>query len=635
MNKLQIVKLLMVIVIVALLPIHAISQKNDGFFKSYDNDLTNRDGGISWNGLVTQDPTTPEVPLGEGLLVMLTAGAGYLALRKRKALKKGTTMMLTLVLLLGMTQCKKNVETISTASNGVTMILEAYNGNAKTNIYPNGTLEWGTNEVIYVINDASGTCVGSVTNGSSGGTTFTGTVSVEPGTYNFHYYYVGTVQTIASGATSFEMDFTKQDGALTNLGKFHIGCGVQTGVEVSAGNTISAETSMTSMVSVAYFNTTGMADGNELVYLYGDKINNKLSIDFSNNTVTYSKINGGWICTGAVSSGAYVMLVPNDGTSTDITFASKRTTGTCNNMFTYGIHANRFYCSEGNTSNPIAVAVTPYPKGILRGQFIVNDSGNKKVRFSQGNLQYIGSASTPYWKFADNQYDWIGAKTPQNTTATNIDRDLFGWGTSGVTYDYGDGMTQAIAYQPYSTSTTNGDYYAYGSWAENLNDIFYGHNEADWGYNAILNGGNTTNLGWYTMTYGEWGYVTYKNTIGYGTVHGVRGVILLPFNWSTDYSDLYPNFTEYVYNVTTSWPNVFNDNTSPTWSQMEAAGCVFLPAAGYRDGTNILNTSNKTGYYWSDTYSSTSNSYGLIILDYRIYANPFYRYRGASVRLVR
>ena len=68
---------------------------------------------------------------------------------------------------------------------------------------------------------------------------------------------------------------------------------------------------------------------------------------------------------------------------------------------------------------------------------------------------------------------------------------------------------------------------------------------------------------------------------------------------------------------------------------MEAAGCVFLPAAGYRDGTSTLNTSNTIGYYWSDTYNNVDYSYGLIILNNRIYANPFYRYRGASVRLVR
>ena len=545
---------------------------------------------------------------------------------------KKLTFILALATLALFSHCKKQ-EPIqdNPTTDGIRMVLTASNG-SKTSFTGTGAVTWSANDKIYVV--TNGVCVGYVTNGAAGGNTFTGTVSVSEGTYDFRYYYVGNTQTIANDATSFTMDFSKQDGTLGNLGNFHVGSGKQNGVHVTYGETVTTQATMQSLVAMAYFNTTGMAETDENVYLYGEKINNTLTIDFSNNAVTYGKSNGGWICTGPVSSGAYVMLVPNDGTSTDITFVSKRTKGTCNDKFTYGIHANSFYCNDGHTDEPIAVAVTPYAKGILRGQFVVNSSGNKKVRFSQGNLQYIGSASTPYWKFADNQYEWIGASTPQNTTAQDIDRDLFGWGTSGITYDHGNGETQAIAYQPYSTSTQNSDYYAYGSWGENLNSI-WGYNEADWGYNAISNGGNCPDIGWRTMTYEEWAWVMDKNTKGYGVVNGVKGVLLLPYNWSTDYSDLYPNFSAYVSNQTTTWPNVFNDNTTPTWAQMEAAGCVFLPAAGYRDGTNILNTANNMGYYWADTYKDVDYSYGLIILNNRIYANPFYRYRGASVRLVR
>ena len=42
--------------------------------------------------------------------------------------------------------------------------------------------------------------------------------------------------------------------------------------------------------------------------------------------------------------------------------------------------------------------------GKLPGSFSV--SGEKKVCFSQGNLQYQGSTGT--WRFATHQYDFIG-----------------------------------------------------------------------------------------------------------------------------------------------------------------------------------------------------------------------------------
>ena len=55
---------------------------------------------------------------------------------------------------------------------------------------------------------------------------------------------------------------------------------------------------------------------------------------------------------------------------------------------------------------------------VLSGIFTINASGTT-VQFSKGNLQYIGSASTPYWKFADNQWDYLGTSTNQNYSNYN------------------------------------------------------------------------------------------------------------------------------------------------------------------------------------------------------------------------
>ena len=144
------------------------------------------------------------------------------------------------------------------------------------------------------------------------------------------------------------------------------------------------------------------------------------------------------ICAGTVAEGTtspcYVMLLPNhtDGTeelTTDFTFVSKRTTGACNNVFNYGIVGGRFYCKDGNTETPIELDVASYDEGALRGEFSV--SATQTVRFSQGNLQYIGSAATPYWKFAESQWDYLGTSNGHKGTDVNVDRDLFRWGASG------------------------------------------------------------------------------------------------------------------------------------------------------------------------------------------------------------
>ena len=262
------------------------------------------------------------------------------------------------------------------------------------------------------------------------------------------------------------------------------------------------------------------------------------------------------------------------------------------------------------------------PTGAINGLFSMSDS--TQVYFSQGNLQYIGSADVPYWKFADNQWDYFGTTTGQNSNAENVDRDLFGWGTSG--YDHG-----AVCYQPWSTNSNNNQYYVYGAYNYNLYDQT---GQADWGYNAISNGGNTENSGWRTLTAEEWVYVfnTRSTTSGIryakATVNGVGGVILLPDDW---------NESTYSLSNTNISTASFSSNTisATQWMTLENSGAVFMPAAGYRSGTSV-SYEGSYGYYWSATYRSSYYAYFLDFKDSGLTPGyHYYRRVGRSVRLVR
>ena len=131
--------------------------------------------------------------------------------------------------------------------------------------------------------------------------------------------------------------------------------------------------------------------------------------------------------------------------------------------------------------------------GTINGLFTINANGDQ-VYFSQGNLQY--QASTNTWRFAENQWDYIGYANSNISPTYDGWIDLLGWGTSG--FNHG-----AACYQPWSTSENYYDYYAYGLSNSNLNDQT---GQADWGYNAISNGGNQENL-WRTLTMQEWHYL--------------------------------------------------------------------------------------------------------------------------------
>lgn len=532
---------------------------------------------------------------------------------------KKITLFLMAALMLLLTQCTKNDDPV-TEDNSIRMTLVADNG-AKTAFDGSGAISWGKNEKVYVVVD--GYCRGHLTNGESGGNTFTGTISgVSAGNYTFHYYYVGTEKEIANNATSFEMDFVDQDGTLANLGKFHVGYGSQE-LYYDGSSSISGIALMKSLVSIGYFDIAGMAAVGENVYMYGTNINNKISIDFSTNAVTNGKIDAGtynFICLGAVSEGAtcgkYVMLVPNhtDGTeslSTDITFVSKRTTGTCNSTFPYGIIANRFYCKGGNTSTPIDVAETSYYPGTLRGVFTV--ASGTTVHFSQGNLQWIGSAATPHWRFATNQYDHFG-NNGQISDATNVDRDLFGWGTGDAPNKVTEDNTQYSTYH-------------------------------EWGDNVIVNGGNETNQ-WRTLTGydGEWYYLSHTRSAS--TVNGTANARYAKAKISGNTGELlFPD--TYVHPSGVTAPIKINNGSAnytdniydeTQWNKMEAAGAVFIPGAGRRKGSTVYEYPNSS-LYWSSTPAGPLDDNEAYAID--LYENTvdwiftIDRNRGYSVRLVR
>ncbi len=175
--------------------------------------------------------------------------------------------------------------------------------------------------------------------------------------------------------------------------------------------------------------------------------------------------------------------------------------------------------------------VQPSYPGLGTGEFSV--SSTKKVRFSQGNLQYL--ARKGMWRFAPNQWDIIG-NAAGNTTESGRESqnawiDLFGYGTSGKTVNNSNSTS---TYYPYQYAR-----YSYGPTQDISGTQF------DWGVNEICNGGNQPNK-WRTLTKDEWQFLI-ANASGYDddrkrggkcglasvTVgeHTYKGLVLVPDNY--------------------------------------------------------------------------------------------------------
>lgn len=261
------------------------------------------------------------------------------------------------------------------------------------------------------------------------------------------------------------------------------------------------------------------------------------------------------------------------------------------------------------------------PEGAIDGLFTINAEGGKAY-FAKGNLQY--DRNTSVWSFMERQYDMVetlGQDVGENYAAQNI-VSLFGWSTSG--YNHG-----SHCYQPWNTSSTYYNYHAYGNHNLNLNDQT---GQADWGYNAIANGGNTENL-WRTLTTEEWNYLFELRDTPSGIrfakarIGEVNGVIVLPDDWSGSYFSLnFPNVTHVYYEN--------NSISMEQWEVIEQHGAVFLPTAGYRLGTEILNEGS-SGHYWSSSHYNEDRANCVSIFDSGLYPQAIdFIFNGFSVRLV-
>ena len=196
--------------------------------------------------------------------------------------------------------------------------------------------------------------------------------------------------------------------------------------------------------------------------------------------------------------------------------------------------------------------------------------------------------------------------------------DLFAWGTSGYNNKY-----------PYMTSKVVTDYVV-----SNIGGTYY-----DWGvYNAIYNPStNTTDAPgtWRTPTKDEWTYLLKTRATPSGiryakaTVHGVCGLIIVPDNWN---SSIYTLDSANCNNATFE-SNLVN---ATHWANLEAAGCVFLPAGGERSGTTFIDNIGSVGIYWSTTYSGSYEAYVMSFSsDFQSTNGDVLISWGFSVRLVK
>ncbi len=246
-------------------------------------------------------------------------------------------------------------------------------------------------------------------------------------------------------------------------------------------------------------------------------------------------------------------------------------------------------------------------------------SQTKYITFSPGNLQY--TQSTNIWSFAENQWDMIGT---DNVTGGSVSSDS----KYGDSKD-GTALADKVDLFGWSTSATNFGVSTSTDWENDYLGSF-----VDWGTNQI--GADAPNT-WRTLTYDEWNYLRNTRTNasslkGVAQVDGVNGLIFLPDNWVCPAGVTFKSGFHSSYGV--DYYAAYQTFTADQWSMLEAAGAVFLPAAGGRNGSDVLSVQYH-GYYWSATEDNSYIAYCLDFYSGQAGMNIGSRYGGQSVRLVK
>ncbi len=259
-------------------------------------------------------------------------------------------------------------------------------------------------------------------------------------------------------------------------------------------------------------------------------------------------------------------------------------------------------------------------------------SPTQQIEFAHGNLQYQPSSGT--WRIARNQYDFVGDDNAVCSNGYSVDaNDQIPTINTGNVYEGGTKSSNL----KWNTTTEDTEMVDgnYSGWVDMfgwntannpLNIGLYARNYAskqtdfvDWGQNPIYDpkADTTYSAGtWRTLSMQEFQYLLFERSkanelVGTASIEDhpngpIKGIILLPDDFvkptglsfkavDKTHTYAYATYPQYQYSETmymwymtpeyfSSDNYVFNQNryTLAQWEQLEAAGAVFLPAAGER-----------------------------------------------------
>ncbi|MDO5342171.1 MAG: hypothetical protein Q4F69_06935 [Bacteroidia bacterium] len=553
-------------------------------------------------------------------------------------MKKFSLIVMALALVMGLSQCQKRPNMPVLGGERQTITFTTGNGGgAKGNFEQlNKVLnyKWTEGDKIYVYASTDGTfeedhsqfcgildfvsCTQEADGSYKG--VFSSTITMPYSNGKVMFVHYGQNVTVDSGTGAASVSFAEQNGNLTG------------------DNSVSSKVIASCVTDYSLdgnYNNESLTVEFAVVKLSFEKFTAKDEITFTNigctdiivdkcGKITQSGENTAKL--ENVNDSYYTVFVKPVNAETTYKFDSSNETS---HITTSNVEKGIFY-TDNASGESIVLAVDHAYDDIVNGAFSV--SADKKVYFAKGNLQY--QASTNTWRIAEHQYDCVGDNS-LGTVYENGEKcsnakisatytgwiDYFGFGSNGQPHS--DSVAGKVpCYRPYCVNGTDNYYKVYNTLTKHLYDE---DQTADWGYNIPGN--------WYTLTKDNWNYlisrsgdkacdfeyggkkytdVRYvKAGVKYDGTKCIYGTLFFPdlFKWTAEMGNVPNN----INNPNTEWEYT-TKFTPEQFKALEDAGCLFMPAAGYRyisgggPSTNVYAV-NRIGDYWTSTRASNAEAY--------------------------
>ena len=377
---------LSLLMLIGLIPLTSFAQ-SDGFI-SNDDDVFGRDAWV----FTVNTQNFGATPVGSGLLILGIAGAGYAVAKRRRSkrdIKKGTALLLAGLMLVGMTNCRKKVDTIASVGEKVHITVKV-NGGGKAGVNPaNGEITFNDGDYLYVGYD--GAKVGELTY-STGSSSFGGDITIsQSGDQPLYFYYMGGPAATVVNATHYTANISDQTG---NYPVIATGPSTTNYEDGTKAYTVNLANKCGFVKFATNVNSTTVNVGG---------MNTKATLNFSDGTITPGTTGTVSFSTDGEGTGWAILLEQSAVDDATVT-ASGYSDGTCD---VPAVTNNMLY------STGVGVTLTPAPAAKAAAEATVEDKG--KLIGTDGRIYADVAAATTAGTTAVAMIAYVGSATDHAT----------------------------------------------------------------------------------------------------------------------------------------------------------------------------------------------------------------------------